>query len=267
VKQNPQTVTIETPEHIELQFLLAGIGSRFLAYFVDRCIQPCLILGLILSILLMVFALGRVAPVVESLQGMAKFLGRWLIALGILAYGLISIGYFILFEYLWNGATPGKRSQHIRVIRADGRPLSFFDAAVRNILRFLDILGDVYPVGLVVMLVDQRHRRFGDLTAGTLVVVERPAETPPVRDQPSIDQGAAPELRWIAAHMQQEDYQLVAKFLSRRDGLEVPHRQALAWGICDRLHLGAGKTPAPVPSPEDVLEAVETLYREKTRIL
>jgi uncharacterized RDD family membrane protein YckC len=267
VKQNAQSVTIETPEHVELQFLLAGIGARFLAYAMDRFIQACLIVSLAFSVLLIIIALERVVPVVEALTGVAKSLGQWLIAAGILVYGLISLGYFILFEYLWNGATPGKRSLYIRVIRGDGRRLSFLDAAVRNILRFVDILGDVYPLGLAVMFADSRHRRLGDLAAGTLVVMENPIGKPALQELPLEAVEADPEVRWVTAQMAPEDRLLVVRFLSRREGLDQMRRDALAQGICDRLYRKAQKTLSPISHPETVLESIETLYRAKTRIL
>jgi uncharacterized RDD family membrane protein YckC len=267
VKPNPQLVTIETPEHVELQFVLAGIGARFLAYAMDRLIQACLIVGLVFTVVIVVISLERVIPVVETLTGLSKSLGQWLLAAGILLYGLISLGYFMLFEYLWNGATPGKRALYVRVIRADGRPLSFLDAAVRNILRFLDILGDVYPLGLAVMFVDSRHRRLGDLAAGTLVVVEKPVGKPTLREPVVEPQAADPDVRWVALQMLPEDHLLVSRYLSRREGLDVRHRDTLAQSICHRLYQRADKTLSPTSDPETVLEAAEMLYREKTRIL
>ena len=47
------------------------------------------------------------------------------------------VGYFAFFEWIWNGQTPGKRWLKLRVIREDGRPITFFEAAVRNLLRTL----------------------------------------------------------------------------------------------------------------------------------
>jgi uncharacterized RDD family membrane protein YckC len=260
-------VTIETPEHIELQFLPAGIGTRFLAYLVDRFIQAILIAGLLLMIVLWLVALERLVPVIDPVIRMGKSLGQWTIAAAILVYGCISMGYFILFEYLWNGATPGKRSQYIRVIRADGRPLSLFDSAVRNILRFVDILGDIYPLGLVVMFLDPRHRRLGDLTAGTFVVVDNRVEKPTVQELSADIRGLDPDVRWVVTQMTPKDYLLVTKFLERREGMDVLHREAVAKTIGDRLFARAGRTADPKSDPETILEDAEMLYREKTRIL
>lgn len=267
VKQNPQTVTIETPEHVELQFQLAGIGTRFLAYVVDRSIQIGLIAWLFLAVLVVILAIGSVEPINDILSYVRGSTGQWLIALAILLYGLITIGYFILFEFLWSGSTPGKRSQHIRVIRSDGRPVSFVDAALRNILRFVDILGDAYPVGLVFMFLDSRHRRLGDLAAGTLVVVEKRGVEPPVPRSSAEARELDPQLLRIVTGMTPDDYYLVSKFLSRRDGLDDESRKALVTAICARISRRTNCPVAPTLDREAFLEDLETAFRGRVRIL
>jgi uncharacterized RDD family membrane protein YckC len=266
VKKNVRTVTIETPEHLELQFQLAGIGVRFIAFLIDKFIQWGAILGLMLIVSLLLFFTGQTAPILEFLAKAKKSLGQWLLAVGILLYGIVTIGYFIIFEYFWTGSTPGKRSQEIRVIRKDGRPISFFDAAVRNILRFVDILGDVYPLGLVVMFLDSQNRRLGDFAAGTIVISEREATSPALMEVPRNASSLDPELKTAVSGMTADDYRIVSKFLSRRDELEPEHRQRLASEISQRL-LKKTAQQGIGADPEDFLETAEILYRERTRIL
>jgi hypothetical protein len=74
--------------------------------------------------------------------------------------------YFFALES-GGGQTLGKRLMKIRVVRADGRPASMGEIAVRTILRVIDN----YLVGLIVMLATgERRQRIGDLAAGTIVV-------------------------------------------------------------------------------------------------
>ncbi len=267
MKQNRETVTIETPEHVELQFLLAGIGTRFLAYLVDRTIQIGLIAWLLLAVLVVLTSIGSVDALTEILARLRGTVGQWLIALAILVYGIITIGYFILFEFLWSGSTPGKRSQHIRVIRNDGRPVSFVDAALRNILRFVDIVGSVYPVGLAFMFVDSRNRRLGDLATGTLVVMEKRGIEPPAPRIASEPREFDPEFRRIVARMTPEDYYLVTKFLSRREGLDADSRHALVTAICDRISRRTHAQVDPTSDREAFLAELDTAYRDRVRIL
>jgi uncharacterized RDD family membrane protein YckC len=267
VKQNHLTVTVETPDHIELQFQLAGIGKRFLAYLVDRLIQFGLIFALFLVISLVLLAGNKVVAVADIIYEMRQVLGQWIIAIAILVYGVVSLGYFILFEYIWSGSTPGKRSQHIRVIRTDGAPISFLEAAVRNILRAVDILADIYPLGLVVMFIDSRNRRLGDMAAGTLVVTESVSRLPSAKNSARSLSDDDQQLRLVAAAMSSGDYQLVRKFLARREGFDAEYRQELVQEIVDRIFNKSTVMVKPSNDPELLLERVEAVYRERLRIL
>src|SRR5258707_2968879 len=87
--------------------------------------------------------------------------------------------YFAFFEWIWSGQTPGKRWLKLRVIREDGRPITFFEAAVRNLLRSFDMMpAPFYSIGLISVFSSTRDQRVGDMVAGTVVVREREAEAP-----------------------------------------------------------------------------------------
>jgi len=267
VKQNHLTVTVETSDHIELQFQLAGIGKRFLAYLIDRLIQFGLIFALFLVISLVLFAGAKLVAVADIIYQMRQVLGQWIIAVAILVYGVLSLGYFILFEYVWSGSTPGKRSQHIRVIRTDGAPISLLESAVRNILRAVDILADIYPLGLVVMFIDSRNRRLGDMAAGTLVVTESVSRLPLGKNSARSLGVDDQQLRMVAATMTSGDYQLVRRFLARREALDAEYRQQLAQEIVERIFNKSSVMVKPSNDLELFLERVEADYRERLRIL
>jgi uncharacterized RDD family membrane protein YckC len=261
MKENTQTVTTETSDHMRPQFHLAGIGTRFIAYLIDKLIQMGLVLGLTIITVLLLILTGNLTSVGEFLVRLRDSLGWWLVAPTVAAYELITKGYFILFEYLWKGSTPGKRSQEIRVIRKDGRPISFVAAVIRNIVRAVDILGEIYPLGLVVMFIDSRNRRLGDLAAGTLVVREAELKQSvictPVEES---DTGDA-EIRNVASEMTMEDYDLVRKFLARRDSLDADYRQDLARQILERVSRRSVSIGEQSSDPEAFLEKLETLCR------
>jgi uncharacterized RDD family membrane protein YckC len=265
VKEYPQVVTAETPEQVGLQYHLAGIGTRFIAYLIDKLIQTGMVLGLTLIALLLLILTGKLTSVGEFLVRLRDSLGWWLIAPAILGYEIITKGYFILFEYLWSGSTPGKRSQEIRVIRKDGRPISFVAAVIRNIFRAVDILGEIYPLGLVVMFIDSRNRRLGDLAAGTLVVREEELK-PSVICTPLEESDAADaEIRNVALEMAMEDYNLVRKFLARRDSLGADYRRDLARQILERVSRRSIFIGEQSSDPEAFLEKLETLCRRETK--
>ncbi len=145
---------IETPENVILTFDLAGPGSRMGAYLSDLAIRLAVGWGLL-------FALSFLMPAF----GAGFSLGFILIGLF-----LIEWGYAAFFEGLWKGQTPGKKMFKLRVIKDAGYPISFYDAALRNLLRAADILPFGYGAGLLCMVCTPRLQRIGDLVAGTIVI-------------------------------------------------------------------------------------------------
>src|SRR5439155_9109326 len=91
----------------------------------------------------------------------------------ILVYFAIEWAYFAVFEWLWNGQTPGKRAVHIRVLKDGGGPISFLDAALRNLLRPVDTSGPMCAFGILFIFFNRKHKRIVDPVARTIVVSER----------------------------------------------------------------------------------------------
>lgn len=88
------------------------------------------------------------------------------LAIGITAAVLLT--YYVFAEAL-AGATLGKVAVGIRVANAQGPGrLSFRQALVRNLLRFVDAQVG-YLVGAIVIMVTARRQRLGDLAAGSIV--------------------------------------------------------------------------------------------------
>lgn len=265
MKEKVKTIEIDTPDHGELRFQLAGIGTRMIAYLIDKFIQIGVLLGIVSILAIMLFLAGQMGHFIEILSKAGQSLGLWSIAIAALFYGIVTIGYFLFFEYFWNGATPGKKFQKIRVIRKDGRPISFADSVVRNSLRIIDILGEMYPVGLIVMFCDFQSRRVGDLAAGTLVIDNHETSVLPILKMPA-ETSETFEVNSLVARMNAEDYVLVAKFLSRRNELDVQHRTQLAENISRKILKRMTGFGADFDH-EAFLERIEVLYRGRTREL
>ncbi len=81
---------------------------------------------------------------------------------------LIGLGYFTYFEGT-TGQTIGKRMVNIKVVKENGKQVTYMDALVRTILRMIDGIG-MYIVGLIVVLASEKKQRVGDMAAKTLVV-------------------------------------------------------------------------------------------------
>lgn len=230
---------IDTPENIEFGYDIAGIGSRFLAAILDS------LLILLLQILV-VFVIGGalLSDLLEKTLGISTSL---LNALGILLSFVILWGYYICFEMIWNGQSPGKRVIGLRVVREGGRPITFVSAAIRNLIRIIDFLPMLYGIGVVVMFIDRRARRLGDLTAGTLVVKERRMVTlesltapnpmsPLLHPGPSARQVTLPNIHMLT----DQDYTIVQEFLQRRAQLGRDARLRLGVQLAESLQTRLG---------------------------
>src|SRR5258706_372741 len=165
---------------------------------------------------------------------------KTIIALLIVLVFLLMSGYFAIFEWLWHGQTPGKRWMKLRVIREDVRPISIFEAIVRNLLREFDIMPfPFYSIGLISVFSTGRDQRVGDLVAGTVVVREREAEAPafaevfasPVSD-PALRRSFKP-VDFVAEldALTESEIQVVETFLRRRWDLVDMARQWMAWRV------------------------------------
>ncbi len=153
------TLLVETPEHVALRYQLAGPARRAVAYSLD----------LLLRVLILMLVSWIV--VLTSIASGFDWFGFESGAL-LLVFFLLEWGYFVFFETIWGGSSPGKRALRLRTIHQDGRNLSLRESVLRNLLRAADLLPFLYAIGVVVMSLDPHFRRLGDLAAGTVVVSE-----------------------------------------------------------------------------------------------
>lgn len=262
-----ETLIIETPERVPLHFALASIGNRFIACAIDHTIQIVSLIALVIIFLL--------------IQDFSDFGNRltsapkWVQAVLIVLVFLLMSGYFAFFEWIWNGQTPGKRWLKLRVIREDGRPISFFEAMVRNLLRNFDIMpGLFYSVGLISVFATERDQRVGDLVAGTVVVREREAEAPafaevfasPVSDA-ALRRSFKPVPFTADVNVLTEvEIQVVESFLRRRWDLKDYPRQWMAWRVAmPILFKLRPQYDVATFTYEGFLEELLHRYREKHR--
>jgi len=223
---------IETPERVPLHFALASIGNRFIACAIDHALQ-------VLTLLIVIIALSVIANY-SSLGDHFANAPKWVKAILIVIVFLIFSGYFAFFEWAWNGQTPGKRWLKLRVIRVDGRPVTFWEAAVRNLLRSMDMMpAPFYSIGLISVFVSPSDQRVGDMVAGTVVVREREAEAPAFAQvfASSVSDPALrrsfPPVGFVADvdMLTESEMQVVETFLRRRWDLADMARQWMAWRV------------------------------------
>ena len=229
---NDELLIIETPERVPLHFSLASIGNRFLACIFDHFLQFLIMLAIGLGL----YELGGYL----QFQGFFADAPKWIYAVTILVLFALWSSYFVVFEWLWNGQTPGKRWLKLRVIREDGRPVTFWEAAVRNLIRIFDMMPfPFYSVGLISVFANSRDQRIGDMLAGTVVVRERESEAPtfdrvfssPVSDIAMRRTYKVLDFSADISLVNEAEIEVVQTFLRRRFDMPDNARQWMAWRV------------------------------------
>ena len=200
---------VETPEHVEVQFELAGVGSRMAAGLLD-------VLFLVLALLVVVIGGGAIGDTLAS----GSVARSWLSAVMILLSFCFVWGYFTLFEALNGGRTPGKQALGIRVVMDTGRSITPQAAVVRNLVRFIDCYAPI-PVApaLLSMFLHPSNKRPGDMAAGTIVVRDHPTDWSLGATLPVAEETVAEPIEAGPPELAEEEFRLLDRFLARINDL------------------------------------------------
>ena len=259
--------TIPTAEGVSLHVVLAGLGSRFMAFAIDFAIQVALAIVVLIGI---------------SVSGIAQTSKTSQLVVG----GIYSVfifldffGYFVFCEMLFGGRTPGKFATGIRAVKMQGGGIGFWSSLLRNLLRIVDMLPPpFYLVGSAVILSTPRNQRLGDLVANTIVVRDRLGAQ-------AVDKGRAwqdgsqwsnlaqPTFQnvvpgalgpaelprefayWDISAISDQYFGLIRTFLANRSGYSPEMRSVHANQLANHLWpLVSG--PIYVTTPEEFLEAI-----------
>ena len=147
-------IQVVTPENIAFEYRLAGPFRRLPALLIDFAIMAVLVIGLSFAY---TFTFGWLS-------------GELAMTFLLVSWFLIQWFYGGFFETFLNGQTPGKMACSLRTLTDNGQPINGLQAVLRNILLAADLFFGV--VGLLVMMMNRRYQRLGDLVCGTIVVVE-----------------------------------------------------------------------------------------------
>ncbi len=205
---------VATPERVAVELPIAGLGSRAMAYLVDVALLGAVGLAAYFA---MTFFVSDVVKAVLDLSSVVRVVGA-------AAIFFVLWVYWTLLEVVWHGQTIGKRLVRIRVVKLDGSPVTVFSSAVRNLLRLVDFMPACYPVGVITMLVDRKHRRLGDLLAGTVLV----------RDE-RVDLARYEQVTTSTVAV--NDLEIALSYLARFENFEPAAQLRLGKQIAERLGL------------------------------
>ena len=148
-------LVVATPERVSFDYQVAGLGTRAIAQLLDLLILSALLVALLFA--------GTFAGIVFDSGVVADLI--W-----ILGSFVVIFGYFWVSEAMWSGQTIGKKAFRLRAVGDRGEPLTLIQAGIRNVVRIVDFLPYGYGVGLIVLFINGKGKRLGDLAAGTVVV-------------------------------------------------------------------------------------------------
>ena len=227
-------LVVATPERVSFDYQVAGLGTRAIAQILDLLILTGVLLGLYFA------AIAVGAAGFDVVAYLVAVIGSF----------VIIFGYFWTCEAFWSGQTVGKKVFRLRAVGDRGEPMTFMQAGIRNVVRLVDFLPYGYGVGVVVLFINGKGKRLGDLAAGTIVVKDSdhvmlwqlpggrppaPAAGPPslpsspsgYRVQPSAFVPATPE-EVMLRRLDPELRRFVTSYARRRPQLPVYLRAQLA---------------------------------------
>lgn len=231
---NKDQMDIKTPEFVSLQFPLAGIGSRAAAFIIDQ-----MILAAVYIVILIAFFLAS--------KGMSSFSFFYLdqsfpIAMMIIAIFVIYWSYFFAFEFFSGGSTIGKKVIGIRVLQENGHSITLLASFIRNFMRIIDALPASYLLGFLTMFFHRKHKRLGDLVAGTIVIHERKAKRkkkPSAIEKEIQKRGLSKQDlildSWLLKSFSTKDWKLISTYSSRFLSLADKERNEFTKQIANLL--------------------------------
>lgn len=223
-------VNLQTPESVELEFTLAGIGNRSFALVIDYLVLG--FTGTLVSIIGYYIAF-KIDP--GAIFGLSSDkLAQWAIAIQSMTIFALYAGYFVILETLWQGQTPGKKWTKIRVICDNGKSERIPQAILRALLRPVD---DFLFIGVFFILFSRLEKRIGDLVAGTIVVQdEQASQSANFKISPEA-QNLAIQLRIESeiANLLPEDFATIRDFLQRRKNIMLEYQHQLSRKLADQV--------------------------------
>lgn len=251
-------INLQTPESVELEFTLAGIGNRSFALIIDYLISG---LTILLVWIIGAFLAFQLVPNLAE-AGLSDRLAQWIWAIQLMTTFAIYVGYFVVWETLWQGQTPGKKWTKIRVIRDNGKPERLPQAILRALLRPID---DLLFIGVFFIIFSRQEKRIGDLVAGTLVIQEEASKW----NQIDISQEAedlAVQLRIEAEinNLLPEDFATIRDFLQRRKNIMLQYQHQLSRKLAQQVKEIISLEDVPEGySNSQFLEAIYLAYQQE----
>jgi len=142
-------IQIETTQNVYIEYEIASLGDRILAYIIDFVISFA-------YIIIASYALSETDLLNDTTN--------------VVLLSIPFLLYEVICEILFDGKTVGKIARNIKVISMDGRQPSIGSYLLRWLLRPIDIWIGQGGIGMMAIALNGKGQRLGDLVANTCVI-------------------------------------------------------------------------------------------------
>lgn len=213
-----KNIEIITTQNVVLQYELASLQDRILAFIIDT--------------ICMVVALWILFAFISSIFGSSES------AISIILLFLICVFsfYSLAFEFFNEGRSIGKMAMKIQVIKLSGGKATFSEYAARWVFRLIDIYFSLGGIALILIMSSAKAQRIGDIIANTAVVKTVPKINIDLKDLLSIHKANKYIPKYQQAKkLREADALLIKTTLERyRRFRNDAHDEALAQ-LCERV--------------------------------
>jgi uncharacterized RDD family membrane protein YckC len=205
-----KSIEIKTTQNVVLQYELAELRERIIAFAIDIAI-------VLFSIWLLALFLFSMAAS-ETTSTVLFF---------ILLF--IFMFYSLAFEVFNNGQSVGKMAMKIRVIKAAGGKATFPDYAARWVFRMVDVYLSMGALASILITSSSKAQRIGDIVANTVVIKLQPQMDLKLKDLLAIRTQSSHQPQFLQAkQLHEEDVLLIKTTLDRfKEYPNAAHRQAI----------------------------------------
>lgn len=160
-----KSIIINTAQQVKLEFKLATIQQRILAYLIDIGIY-----FLFYYVLIIIVVFGLIA-------------NNYIISNNYYYIIVLTFVFYSLFmEWISRGRSIGKYIMKIRIIQLNEDPPNFVQLLTRWLFRMIDIILSFGAVAILSIRGSQNSQRLGDLFAGTVVIVVYQSDDIPLKE-------------------------------------------------------------------------------------
>ncbi|WP_078553553.1 RDD family protein [Bacillus alkalicellulosilyticus] len=254
---NQQHIEVKTPEYVSLQFQPAGLGSRAVAYILDLVVLTLLNI----LVLFILYLVNMDNPLFYDW-------GNFTIAVTIIVLFLINWGYFFLLEYITGGRTFGKRLIGLRIIQENGHSITLLSSFIRNLIRIID---NIFYLGMILIFLHPKHKRLGDIVAGTIVVHERKKKSKKMStvdkeiEKRSLSKETISFEETSIQALQMKEWKLIKAYSERLGQIPSVEREQVTQQIADVIFpkLGLGKEGKTLEELENTLLVIYLYLKEE----